>query len=144
MNRRAIPALLAIVLAASLVLTGCASSEDSDPSALLGTWSVEAFGGTEELKPAGSAATPTITFEAPEVSGTGGVNSFGGTYEAGTDSTISFGEIVSTKMAGSEAANRQEAQFFGALEGAERYEFNGDALMLSGADNDTLLVLVRQ
>ena len=132
---------LVAVMGMATALGGCASSANTDPAALEGTWILESFGGTQDLIPADSTVTTEMTLKDGEASGSGGVNSFSGPYEASDDGKISFGPLAATLMAGPPAAMEQEAAFLGALEKAKRFEFNEGKLVLSDLGNDTLVVL---
>lgn len=134
--------LLVSMAVALLALAGCASADAPDPAALEGDWVVESFGGATELTPADPAVTSEMTFEAGEVSGNGGVNSFGGSYETPGDNALTFGALAATEMAGPPEAMEQESTFFKALEDTEHFEFNDEKLVLSDAGNNALVVLV--
>lgn len=142
---KAIPrlALTAVALGALLV-AGCTASASSDPARLEGTWKLEAFGGISDLEPVGADAKTDMTFAEGEVTGNGGVNSFGSKYEAQESGEISFEPIIATKMAGPEPDMTRENDFFAALEKTERFSFEGDKLVLSDRGNNTLLVLVQK
>lgn len=135
-------AAIATVLAVLTALSGCgASSANIDSAELDGAWVLESLGGVSDLTPADPSVTSTLTLEDGAVSGAGGVNTFRGTYESPTDGELSFSPLASTRMAGPEAAMMQEASFLKALEETERFELDGDRLVLGNAANDTLAVL---
>ena len=90
------------------------------------------------------AVTTELTLLDGEVTGTGGVNRFTGTYEATDDGALTFGPIASTKMAGSDEAMAQESEFFAALEATEHFGFNDGNLVLSDLGNNTLAVLTEK
>lgn len=137
--RNSLMAVAALVLlVASTGLTGCGTAQvKADPAELEGSWVLESVGG-EDVAP---GVTSEITFADGEVTGNGGVNSFGGSYKAEGANQLEFGDIVSTKMAGSDEANAQEAAFFDALDKTERFDFEQDKLVLSDAGNNTLAIL---
>lgn len=128
------------LLALGVGLTGCAKS-GPDPAKLEGKWRLESFGPADDFAP-----DPTVTtemkLEGGQASGKGGVNQFSGPYEAKDDGSLTFGAIVSTKMAGPEPAMTQENKFFEALGKTKRFDFNGEKLVLGSSNNDTLAVLV--
>ena len=72
------------------------------------------------------------------------MNSFSGTYDAKDGGTLRFGDITSTEMAGSDAANKQESTFYEALGKTRRFSIEGGKLILNSNNNDTLAILVRQ
>lgn len=133
--------LFAALLGLAVVLGGCASSGESDPAALEGAWVVESFGAASGLTAADPDVTTEMTLEAGEATGSGGVNSFSATYEAPEAGRLSFGPVVSTKIAGPSNAMAQEAAFFLSLERTARFEFNQDKLALADSGNNTLVIL---
>lgn len=133
--------LLVALLAAVAVLGGCAPGS-ADMGALEGTWVVDSFGGPTELVPADPNVTSDLTLKAGTATGTGGVNTFSGTYDAPGDGKISFGPLAATAMAGPPAAMEQETRFFSALEEVKRYELSAGKLVLGDKGNNTLVVLV--
>lgn len=92
-------------------------------------WMLKTIGETDvELE----KNAPFINFDAQKRSagGTGGCNSFGGSYES-DDRTIKFGNMISTMMA-CEAEDRMTIEH-GLLDGlgkANRYEIKGEVLYL--------------
>ncbi len=133
--------LLGAMLGVALVLAGCASSGGADPAKLEGSWILTSFGGTTAPVPADPSVSSELTLQAGKASGSGGVNTFSGTYKASRSGKISFGPLAATAMAGPPAAMEQESKFFAALEKAERFEFNDGKLVLSDSGNNTLIVL---
>ena len=132
----------ATVLVALTALSGCGGSgADSDSSGLDGAWVLESLGGVSDLTPADPGVTSTLTLEDGAVTGSGGVNTFRGTYESPADGELSFSPLASTRMAGPAPAMAQEAAFLAALEATARFELDGDRLVLGNAGNDTLAVL---
>lgn len=137
--------LLVAILGTALALAGCASgagSANTDPAAVEGSWQLEAFGGTTDLQPADPAVTTTMDLKGGQASGNGGVNSFSGAYETPQAGALEFGPTMSTKMAGPEAAMKQEDQFFKALANTKHFEIKDGKLVLSDTGNNTLAVLV--
>ncbi|MDV0442344.1 META domain-containing protein [Methanorbis furvi] len=85
----------------------------------------------------------TIDFDTfGEVSGKAPVNSYFGNVTI-TGTTISFGPIGSTKMAGPESAMNAESAYFAALANATGYKYGSSTLELTDADGNTLLTFVR-
>ncbi|MFW5772371.1 MAG: META domain-containing protein, partial [Phototrophicaceae bacterium] len=85
----------------------------------------------------------TLAFgEDRRVSGSGGCNSFGGSYSADGDS-IDFGMLVSTLMACmADDLMEQEAAYLAALESATTYAIDGDTLTIETEDG--VLVFERE
>ena len=82
---------------------------------------------------AGSEVT-AIFAEDGTVTGNGSCNTYNGTYTA-DGATMSFGPIMSTKMAcADDATTQQEANYFAALDKVTNYAFSGDNLELRAAD----------
>ncbi len=141
-SRMSTAALCAALLGVAVVVGGCASADAPDPADLEGTWALEAFGGATDLVDARPGVTTEITFADSQVTGSGGVNTFNGSYETPGDDALTFGPLASTRMAGPPEAMEQEADFFAALEDTEHFEFNDGKLVLSDQGNNTLAVLV--
>jgi putative lipoprotein len=133
--------LLVAMIVLAAVVNGCASPKGSAPTSLEGSWVVESFGAPNGLVPADSAATSDLTLKAGQASGSGGVNSFSGTYKFPGDGKILFGPLAATQKAGPPAAMAQESKFFSALELAKSFEINEGKLVLSDLGNNTLVVL---
>ena len=138
--------ILPLVLAA-----GCASQPPATTEAravqspavdLAGTsWKLEDVGGTPAL------ATVEATLEFPEtgkVSGRASCNRFMGSVEISGPS-IKFGPLAATKMACiDDAANAQEVRYLDGLQKAERFAFDGPALLLYSTGMDRPLRFARK
>lgn len=71
-----------------------------------------------------------LSADGTTVSGATGCNTFSGPYTL-TGDALSFGDLVSTKVACTDPGMAdQEQRFLNALETAERFEINGDVLTL--------------
>lgn len=71
------------------------------------------------------------------VSGSGGCNTFTGSYSTTDDGQIEFGAIASTLMACDDTLMTTEQQFFAALEQVTTYTIEGTTLNLRDADGAT-------
>jgi heat shock protein HslJ len=138
-----------VMLAAVLALSaGCGSGsggssgggDDSQTSAaaLAGTswrltgWSVSSQDPND--------FTITAEFRDGRIGGKSAVNQYGGSYTAGDDGSISFGELVSTMMAGPEPDMKAEQTYLALLNAARKFRVEGDTLTLSDAQgNDSLI-----
>jgi heat shock protein HslJ len=80
----------------------------------------------------------TLDFTATDVSGNAGINTYNGTYTSSTDGTLTFGPLISTKMAGDEAKMKVEADYLAALGTVTAYSVNGDLLDLFAGPNQIL------
>jgi putative lipoprotein len=94
---------------------------------LTGTaWRLEALGGARALE----GVEATLEFlEEGKVAGKGSCNRFTGPVEIKGES-ISFGNLVSTRMACAEPIGNQELHYFEALRGAERFVLEGSSLSI--------------
>ena len=130
--------LLAIFAIFALLLVACASPSGS----LVGTqWKLSSLN-TADVTSASAAIT--IHFDpSGQVGGSAGCNSYGGSFKANSDGTISFSQIVSTLMACTdETVMANEMAFLQALNGVNHYLVQGNVLTLSAGDQE--LVFVRQ
>ena len=145
--------LLALV---GLAFVGCASQTSTsqtapastpaavtpEPAALIGTaWRLADLGGAPSI-PSGEA---TLEFpEAGKVAGKATCNRFFGTVEI-SGASIQFGPLAATKMACiDDAANAQEKKYLELLQAAERFAFDGPALLLYSRGNDEPLRFSRK
>jgi len=95
-------------------------------------WHLVSFGRTGEEKPLIQGTTITLLFGAEgRVSGSGGCNSYSGTYRVRGDN-LTFGRMASTMRAClNSQANQQEQQYFAALDSASRFRLNANRLLIS-------------
>lgn len=113
--------VLAIVL--GLLLAACAPGASG--SELAGTsWRLVSIDGNTQVGGAIGGQEVTLVFDANGgAGGSGGCNSYGGTYSTGANGSISFSEIVSTLMACTDNGIMDvEAAYFAALNAADHYE----------------------
>jgi len=92
-------------------------------------------GGTGAVASVVAGSTVTAIFaEGGNVAGSGGCNTYNGTYT--TDgASLDFGPLASTmKICAEAAVSQQEASYFAALDTVATYAFNGDLLQLRAAD----------
>ncbi|MBS0432874.1 MAG: META domain-containing protein [Proteobacteria bacterium] len=103
--------LVAFALAAAIILSGCASAapQGGTPAPqLAGTqWRFVALHG--EKIPEDIQATLRFD-DKGRASGNGGCNHYGGTYLAGNDDALHFGEMISTRMACLQPAGAMETE----------------------------------
>ncbi len=132
--------LTGIVIAAALLLVGCASSQEMGENPLTGTtWIARSIGGQATLPD----QTASLTFEsAVSVSGDTGCNSFLGSAQV-DGFGLRFGRLVSTRMACSGAAGEQEALYLALLQKVGAYREEGGDLLLLAEDGRTLVRLRR-
>ena len=119
------PLLTLLLLGA--VAAGCASSGRlGDATGAVGpTWTLVALGDDAP------EAEATLTFgDDGRVFGTTGCNRYFGSYALADDGALTLTGVGSTRMACPPAEIAQEAQFFAALNGAQRVVLTGDRLAL--------------
>ena len=110
------------LLAIAALSAGCAGS--SPPAAAKGgtitgvEWQLDTLNGAQA--PAGPRPVNAV-FEAKNVSGFSGVNSYSGPYTANADGSIRIGPLASTMMAGGPEAMQLESGYLKALQSAATY-----------------------
>ena len=124
-------------LAVVLVAVNYSSSGDLEGP----TWEVESLVVDGETTPAVEGTTMTATFDDGGVGGSGGCNSYAGSYSVDGD-TIAFGPIASTLIACEDPIGAQEQAFFAALGAADTFDVDGATLTL--LDGDTVLVTFQE
>jgi heat shock protein HslJ len=104
-----------------------AGGAETTAGGLRGTeWRLEDLAGAAVLdRPHATLAFP----ESGQVAGSGSCNRFSGSVEVSGDS-IRLGPLASTRMACPEPVSTQEARYLGALQDAERFAFDGTALLI--------------
>ena len=90
-----------------------------------------------------SAFTITATFAAGKISGHSAVNSYGGSYTAGSDGGFAVGQVASTQMAGPEPAMRAERAYLTLLRQARSYSESGRTLTLFDAHRNESLIFAQ-
>lgn len=152
MSRRRFPKTAAgIVLACTLLLAACSSTDSGDGAAtstpseasaqLAGTsWVLESMGDQQ----AADDTSATLQFsEDGEVSGSGGCNNYSGEFTTDGE-TLKVGELAVTLMACEGPVGDQESAFLSALAETQRFAIDEDALTLSDEDGADLLVFAAQ
>jgi heat shock protein HslJ len=126
-NRIVIGATIALAAIIGATIWIVVDAGGDDGGSLAGTrWTLT------DLDNGGVTGTaPTLEFTETDVSGTGGCNTFSGTYTS-DGSKISFGPLASTLMACEDPAMEQETVYLAALDGATTYTVDGDALTITG------------
>lgn len=109
-----------------LILSPLQAAGPAAPPALAGAWRLEDLAGSGVI----DDAVATLEFNQPgRVSGRGSCNQFSGPVTV-TGSTISFGPLVSTRMACAEAVMSQETRYLKAVQDAERFALEGPYLLI--------------
>ncbi|HET6352560.1 MAG TPA: META domain-containing protein [Coriobacteriia bacterium] len=132
-------AILIVMLMAFVgLLAGCGGGQAS----LEGTkwkltgWSISAAAGDE--------FATTLEFNDGKLGGKAPVNSYGASYEARSNGTLTMGDVGRTLMAGPEPQMQAEDRYFALLSQVKRYEVKGDELTLSDANGNPQLIFARQ
>ncbi|WP_066263091.1 META domain-containing protein [Hydrogenophaga flava] len=126
-------------LAIAGTLGACAAPATA-PEPLWGSeWRLQSIAGQVALpQPAA-----TLVFPQPgQAVGHGSCNRFSGAVEIDRD-RLKFGPLMSTKMACIGGASEQESRYLGALQKAQRYEVQGDTLLIHAQGMDQPLRFVR-
>ena len=105
------------------------------------SWQLEAYGTPGHLTAAIPGKEPTLTFKTGDVNGSGGCNSFFGTYTSDTEGTLEITGLGSTMILCTNVnVMNQEHAFLDALGDAETYEVVGEDLRIEGGGKVLLLV----
>lgn len=90
-------------------------------------WHLQAIG---EQPVMASSKAALYFWEEGRIAGNGSCNRFFGSATMAPDHSITFGPIGTTKMACPGGAMAQESLYLGALQKAQRYERQGDTLLI--------------
>lgn len=134
MNRRAgvrLTGMARCMVAAMLLLAGCATTKPAPQPSIVGLWSAQEIAGAPLVPD--SRVTLSLYGDGKAV-GRAGCNNYSGTYKRAGDS-ISFGPLISTKMACAPEIMNQEQSYLDILAASPRYERIADgALVLTTED----------
>ena len=123
-----------LIAASFITLTGC----KPDTSQLEGTqWKLVEWT-ISSINPAD--VTITAKFADGQITGSGGVNTYGGPCRFGPGDAFSAGPIAATEMAGPEPAMRAEAAYFTLLGQARFYSMADGELTLYDEDKNESLI----
>jgi heat shock protein HslJ len=93
-------------------------------------WSLVSYGAADAPTPVAPGVPVTATFSAQGVTGTAGCNGYSGPFQY-SENTISFGALISTKMACQEPVMTQEMAFFNALATAKTFTVANGQLQIT-------------
>lgn len=126
-SRRALLWLIAPLWLGLQACTPLAMNANAAPAALWGTeWRLQSLGDQAVM----ANSTATLAFpETGRVGGNGSCNQFFGRVSIDRD-RMQFSAIGSTKMACKDSASAQESKYLAALGKAERFEREGDTLLI--------------
>lgn len=136
----------ALVFVAADQQTGTSEPSQEEPAGLANTaWRLVSFGPAESPEPVIEGSKLTLEFDdAGRAGGNGGCNTFGASYEV-MESTLTFGEITSTRRACvEESLTQQEVNYFRALQNAGQFELSGDSLIIYYDEGQGILNFVRE
>ncbi len=122
----------ALLIICSIILSACASAGTSQ---LVGTsWKLVSLDGNTQIGEALGGQPITLGFtSSTEAGGSGGCNSFGANYEAGSNGSISFSQVISTLMACTqEGIGDVETAYLDTLNSADHFEVAGTTLTIIG------------
>jgi heat shock protein HslJ len=132
---------MASAMSAALVLvSACATAPMTAPAPArldehgwrLQGWSISSLDSSDFLI--------TAQFADGRVSGRSGVNTYSGTYTLGPGSSLTFGPMALTRMAGPEPAMRAENLFHRMLADTRSYRFDaGRLVLLDDGGNERLI-----
>ena len=123
---------LALLILGTIILVSCASAPSTQ---LVGTtWVLTNLNGNTQVGEALGGQPVTLGFTSnTEAGGSGGCNGFGAKYEAGSDGTILFSQIISTLMACTQqGVGDVETAYLDALNSADHFEVAGNILTITG------------
>jgi len=127
-------AAVPVIVLASIALIGCAPgrSELEGTQWRLTEWTLSS------LEPRRFEITAKSADG--QVFGHGGVNTYGGPFELGSDHAIAVGPLVRTEMAGPEPAMRAEGAYLTLLGQARSYRVDASRLTLFDAGGNVSLI----
>lgn len=128
---------LLIGLTFTLFITGCTSTSTSNGSIAGNSIPSKISGKTYGLIFPYNDTKASISFFEDGVLGNGGINRFFSKVDI-SGTSITFGPIGSTKMAGSPENMKKEDYVFGVLEKANYISISGDYITIISSDNHSL------
>ena len=130
---------LMILCVVVLALAGCAPAADN---LLAGTsWRMTSYG-PASAQIAAAPATSLVFGTDGQVSGNMGCNGMGGKYSVSGQS-ITFGPLISTKMACEEPRMAQETEALKVFNGTVSFVLAGSTLTITSADGSSALTFVQ-
>lgn len=134
----------AILITILLTLLAACTPAAGPESGLAGTrWELQSLDGNDQIGAAIGRQPITLNFSSgTEAEGSGGCNSFGGSYQADASAgAITFSDLISTLMAcEGEGIGEAEALYFLALNAATNYTISGGTLTITGGTHTLIFV----
>ncbi len=122
-----------------LVLGGCAGAKPAPQPSVVGLWSAQEMAGAPLT---GDSRMTLSLYGDGKAVGRGGCNNYSGTYKQ-TGDVLSFGPLISTKMACAPEIMSQEQAYFDILEASPRYERRADGTLVLAAESGAQIVFRR-
>lgn len=127
-----------IIILALTVFAGVSCTKADTDQELTGvTWVLQSYGNPDKLTTVIGDKELTLIFnkDKQEISGSGGINGYGGNYEVdGNKLTVS--RIIHTLIASTnEDLNNQENRFFQILESSKTFKIDGTQLTITGSQS---------
>jgi heat shock protein HslJ len=118
----------------ALLLVACGSQDArTDPDGLEGVeWVLDDASAGSLVDRVPSDARVDLKFQDGQLQGTSGCNTYGGSFEADGDGSISFGAMSTTEMACDEPRMALEAAYLDALGNTSAYQVSDAGLVLTG------------
>jgi heat shock protein HslJ len=127
-----LPLIPLVFVACANVGDGAGTAHDADPNDLTGAaWVLDdaSIAGLVDEVPPGVQVT--VMFEDGQAHGTAACNSYGGTYQAGDDGSLSFDGFAVTEMACEQPLMTVESAYLAALNDVNSFRIEG-SLVLTG------------
>ncbi len=133
-----------ILVLLSMAVFALAACSPGASSSVVGEWTLISYGDPANPTPAAPDVETSIIFdEDGQVNGTAGCNGFGGDYTV-NDDEITFGPLVSTLMFCEGPAGEQETAVFNVFVENASFVLDGEALTITSANGNALVVLARK
>ncbi len=135
--RRAPRALLSILAAAPFLVGAPVLAQSPAPVQVLDVeWTLSQLDG--EAVPADPPITATFA-STGELTGSGGCNSYGATWNSDDGVQLTITELFSTFAACSDEVDARESRYFALLQAAETWSLEGSAVAVTTGDGETLV-----
>jgi heat shock protein HslJ len=119
-----------------MLLVACDSPQaGADPAQLEGVdWVLDAASMGSLVDRVPKDARVDLRFQDGETRGNAACNSYGGSYDAKGDGSISFGQMSMTAMACDDPLMALESAYLHALQAVSGFQVTGSGLVLTGGD----------
>jgi heat shock protein HslJ len=148
---------LSLVTVLALVAAACGGDDDDQPEGAgtedagapataealeVTTWQLTSYADNEtgDLTAASEVTVGTAKFDGSQIAGSTGCNQYNGPYTLSAEGAISFGNIVTTRMACNEDQTAQEQGFLAGLTAARTAVVADKTLQMLNDNEDTVLL----